>query len=266
MQGDEKNLGTAFELIDFSLVLGIVLVVLLLWAAGLAVRRVFAGLESWLPGHRLTILQAETLASFFIWLGGGTFLVLAVIRPPKELILALTGTLAVAVGFAFKDVAASIIAGIILIFDRPFRVGDRVRFGEHYGDVTRIGLRSVRLQTLEDDTVTVPNHKFLTESVASGNAGALHMMVTTEFHLDPLADLATACELLREVAVTCRYVFLKNPVMITATEEMIANRLAMKLTVKCYVLDARYQESLSTDLTIRGAEALAEAGIGRPRF
>lgn len=265
MQGDQQNVGTAIELVDFTLLFGIAVVVALLWGIATLTRRFFSGLEVWLPGQRLNILQAETLASFFIWLGGGAFLIVAVVRPPKELVIALTGTLAVAVGFAFKDVAASVIAGITLIFDRPFRVGDRIRFAEHYGDVTRIGLRSVRLQTLEDDTVTIPNHRFLSEAVASGNAGSLHMMVTTDFHVDPLAELTLAQELLREVAVTCRFAYLKCPVTVTATEMMVANRLAVKLTIKCYVLDARYQEALHTDLVVRGAKALNEAGIGRPR-
>jgi small-conductance mechanosensitive channel len=120
------------------------------------------------------------------------------------------------------------------------------------------------MQTLDDDTVTIPNHLFLSETVASANAGSLHMMVTTEFFLDPQEDHLRAAELLREVTVTCRFVYLKNPVEVTATEVTAANRFATKLTVKCCVLDARFQEALQTDLTMRGRKVLTEAQIGRP--
>ena len=47
------------------------------------------------------------------------------------------------VGFATKDLVASLVAGLLVMFDRPFQVGDRVWFGGEYGDVLAIGLRSV---------------------------------------------------------------------------------------------------------------------------
>jgi len=51
---------------------------------------------------------------------------------------------------------AVLVAGLLLLFDRPFRVGDRVSFNDVYGEIVSIGLRTVRLQTLDDNLVT-PN-------------------------------------------------------------------------------------------------------------
>ena len=95
----------------------------------------------------------------------------------KEFMLAAGGSIAVALGFALKDIAASLVAGLLLLFDRPFRVGDRVSFADVYGEIVSIGLRTVRLQTLDDNLVTIPNSRFITDVVASGNSGELDMML-----------------------------------------------------------------------------------------
>ena len=58
-----------------------------------------------------------------------------------ENILAITGAAAVALGFAFKDFASSIIAGIVGIFEGSYHVGDRIKIGDDYGEVVSYGLR-----------------------------------------------------------------------------------------------------------------------------
>ena len=50
----------------------------------------------------------------------------------RENILAVTGAVAVALGFAFKDYASSIIAGIVGIFEGSYRVGDRIKIGDDF--------------------------------------------------------------------------------------------------------------------------------------
>ena len=100
-----------------------------------------------------------------------------------ENILAVTGTVAVALGFAFKDYASSIIAGIVGLFESPYGVGDRIKIGDHYGEVISYGLRSVRIQTPDDNTITIPHNKIWTEAVSNANAGALEAQVVTEFYL-----------------------------------------------------------------------------------
>ena len=113
-------------------------------------------------------------------------------------------------GIALKDVTASLIAGLILLFDRPFQVGDRVEFNGIYGDIVSIGLRSVRLNTLDDNLVTIPNARFITDVVASGNAGALDMMVVCSFYVALDADLQKVKSLIHEVVVTSRFAYLKK--------------------------------------------------------
>jgi small-conductance mechanosensitive channel len=176
-----------------------------------------------------------------------------------------SGTLAVALGLSLKDLIASVVAGIILLFDRPFQVGDRVTFDGTYGEITSIGLRAVRLVTLDDSVVTIPNSKFITDLVSSGNYGALDMMIEINFHVDLASDISLARKLLHEAAITSRFVFLKKPVSIVLTEVNFSERPAMQIRVKCYVIDVRFEKALQSDILLRGNEALKAACISRPK-
>jgi small conductance mechanosensitive channel len=213
---------------------------------------------------RLLILKITTLITFSIYIFGSFFLIYSILSPPKELMIALGGSAAVAIGFALKDLVSSIIAGLILLFDRPFQVGDRVTFGDIYGEINRIGLRAVRLITLDDNLVTIPNSKFVSEAVSSGNAGALDMMVVVDFHLDINADLTKAQKIVEEVVATSRFTYLRKPIIITLNEFMNRDIIGIKLTLKAYVLDVRYEKSFQSDIVKRVTQAFKENNIQRP--
>ena len=240
--------------------------VICLGVAAKVVASVGTKLHRRVPSRRLLIAQVITTISFVIYILGGGFIFYGIVQPPKALLLTVSGTLAVALGLSLKDLVASVVAGVILLFDRPFQVGDRVTFEGIYGEISTIGLRAVRLITLDDSVVTIPNSKFITEAVASGNFGALDMMIEINFHLALDSDLANARRILYETAVTSKYVYLKKPVTIVFSEIDFARRPAMQIRVKCYVIDVRFEKALQTDVLIRGNQALIMAGISRPAF
>ncbi|MEC9410998.1 MAG: mechanosensitive ion channel domain-containing protein [Pseudomonadota bacterium] len=237
-----------------------------LWALAKTLNNVSNRLMEKIPARRFFILQISTLLSFALYIFGTVGLLIGVLQPPKELIFAAAGSVAVALGFALKDIAASLVAGILLLFDRPFRVGDRVSFGDTYGEIVSIGLRTVRLVTLDDNLVTIPNSRFITDVVSSGNAGELDMMVVTDFHLALDADIPWARKLLEEVVVTSRYAYLKKPVSFVVEELEVAHMLAIRLRVKAYVLDVRYEKAFQSDIVLRGTHLLNEHKIARPKI
>ena len=214
--------------------------------------------------QRLLAHQVQTIASFIIYIFTFVLVVRSVFFLEKETLLALAGTIAVSLGFAFKDLAASVLAGITILFDRPFQVGDRVTFGEHYGEITVIGLRSVRLTTLDDSVVTIPNNKFLTEVVVSGNAGELFMQIVMDFHIAPEADVKRAKRILFEALRTSRFVYLEKPVVVLVNEVITSGYVATRLRAKAYVLDVRYEKAFETDVTERAKAGFARAGIVPP--
>lgn len=226
--------------------------------------KIAAGLSSKFTARRLLILQVQTTITFFLYIFGGAIITYSILQPAKELLFAMGGGIAVAIGLSLKDFVSSLFAGLILLFDRPFQVGDRVQFGDTYGEITKIGLRSVRLQTLDDNTVTIPNSRFISDSVSSGNAGALDMMIAIPFHFALDADIQSARDIIYETVVTSRFVYLKKPVTISASEVSVAETLALQLTAKAYVLDVRYEKAFQTDIVMRASKAFKDNDIARP--
>jgi len=214
--------------------------------------------------RRLLLKKVKALARFFIYLAiiviiGSTVLVLR-----NQAFLAIAGTIGLAVGFAFKDLAASLMAGVILLVDEPFQVGDRVAFGDYYGEITEIGLRSVRLVTLDDNLVTIPNSAFLSDPVASANAGALDCMVVIPFFIGAAEDFYKARRIVAEATATSRYVFLDKPVVTLVADEFLGERFVTVIRVKAYVFDARYEKAFASDVTERVKAAFRRASIRTP--
>lgn len=79
----------------------------------------------------------------------------------------LAGAVGIGIGFGLQTVASNFISGLIILFERPIKVGDRIEVGRIVGDVIRIGARSSIVQTNENIAVIVPNLKFITENVVN---------------------------------------------------------------------------------------------------
>lgn len=267
MQDNKEFTGieSIYQLIDLQKIAAIILGFLIIAIAAKLISRTTENIQGRFPVYRLLALQVATIINFSIYIFGSILLIYAVIRPPKELLLALGGSAAVAIGFALKDLVSSIVAGLILLFDRPFQVGDRVTFGGVYGEIMGIGLRAVRLRTLDDNLVTIPNSKFLTDVVASGNSGALDMMVCVDFMLAIDANLRQARDLLYEVVATSKYVYLRKPISIVLTEKTEGYFMWVEVKVKAYVLDVEFEKAFQTDIVLRGNEVLNIHNIERPQ-
>jgi len=244
----------------FALALGIAAIIFL----AKSVEKLSDKLQSSYPTKRVLFLQIATMINFALYIGGTTVLIYAILRPPKEILLAIAGSAAVAVGISLKDIVASVVAGIVLLFDRPFQVGDRVSFGDTYGEIVGIGLRTVKLITLDDNLVTIPNSRFLTDVVASGNAGALNMMVVIDFYIAPDADIDLARKIIQEMVTTSRFAYLKKTVVVLTSEVAVAERLAVRLRAKAYVIDCRFEKAFESDVVSRVLKVFNEQKIKRP--
>ncbi len=231
-----------------------------------ASRLVKATLDKLGEGRARRRLLAKKIASFsrlgiFAF---ATYLVVLTFFDAEEhrtALLGLGGTLAVTIGFALKDTASSVMAGVLILVDQPFQVGDRVEFQGTYGEVTEIGLRTVRIVTLDDNEVSIPNNKFLTEAVSSGNAGALDMMIVIPFYIAIDENFALAKKIVYEATVASKYVFLNKPVEITLHDEVIGRYLTTVVQSRAYVIDTRYELDFKTDVTERVKRAFREHHI-----
>ena len=153
------------------------------------IRRVSNWFSKKFPTKRMFFLGWVPIFNFLLYFGGTFGAFYLIFNPSQNFLIAFMISIFVAIGFAIKDVAAAIIAGLILLIDKPFQVGDRVTFQDHYGEIKRIGLRSVKLLTLDESIVTIPNQRFITDVVSSSSAGELGMMTTVDVHVSLEADL-----------------------------------------------------------------------------
>jgi len=214
--------------------------------------------------RRLQLQQVSSFIRFFVYFATGTVCIALSFRINQTIITLIGGTLAVAVGFAMRDLVAAIIAGVTIMLDRPFQVGDRVLYAGQYGDILEIGLRSVRMRTLDDNTVTIPNNKVLTDVTSCGNYGALDMQVPISFRIGVDQDFAKAETLVTEGMLTSRYIFLDKPVVVLVAQDDLGGAPALKVTGKSYVLDTKYEKAFESDVTKRVLLAFREHGIQPP--
>jgi small-conductance mechanosensitive channel len=108
----------------------------------------------------------ELVIRYVVW-----FIALMVILSTFEVditpFLAGAGIAGLAVALAAQDIISNFFGGALITVDKPFKVGDRIRVDNFYGDVTHIGPRSTRLKTLEYQIVTIPNNKITTNIVVN---------------------------------------------------------------------------------------------------
>ncbi|MEN8244783.1 MAG: mechanosensitive ion channel domain-containing protein [Thermodesulfobacteriota bacterium] len=214
--------------------------------------------------RRLLFQKLSAFFHFFIYITTIVVVTLMSFKISKEVLAIIGGTAAVAMGFALKDLVASIVAGGMIMIDRPFQVGDRVSFGGQYGDITTIGLRSVKLQTMDDNTVTIPNNMFLNQITSCGNYGNLDMQVVVDFHIGIDQDIKVAKAIVREASATSRYVYLPKPVVVRVSQVVIDPYVAVRLRLKIYVLDIKFEAALISDITERVLEAFEASKIKPP--
>ncbi|MEL7084475.1 MAG: mechanosensitive ion channel domain-containing protein [Cyanobacteria bacterium J06597_1] len=239
-----------------------VVAVLLAWLLLETARR----LSQWLSEvvdrrFRLSIKQSLPFIQGLILLLATLYLVSLWINFASANVLALGGTVAVALGFAFKDVASSIVAGVLALYESSYRLGDRIQIGDFYGEVVGFGLRSVRLQTPDDNLVTIPHNVVWSDAISNSNAGALEAQVVTEFYIDCKADVKAAVRILYLAAYTSKYTQLKLPIVVIVVEKPWYTHLKLK----SYPMDARDEFVYKTDLLVRGKQALQAKQIAYPQ-
>ena len=88
---------------------------------------------------------------------------------PAQLVQFL-GLSSVAIGFAFRDVLQNFLAGILLLLNEPFRVGDQIRMGEHEGTVEEIETRATMIRTYDNRRIVIPNAELFTNAVTVNTA------------------------------------------------------------------------------------------------
>jgi len=151
----------AFALIAGPRVLAAIVVLILFWV----------GLKLTRPALRAALGHARFAPALIGLLVDGLYkgvvVVLACVMAASQLginvaaALAGLGVVGIAVGFAAQETIANMIAGFLIFWDRPFKVGDFITTEEKYGEVREITLRTTRIRTMENTYVVIPNKQII---------------------------------------------------------------------------------------------------------
>jgi potassium efflux system protein len=79
----------------------------------------------------------------------------------------IAGALGVGIGFGLQAVVNNFVCGLILLFERPIKVGDSIQLGEQWGEIKRIGLRSTIVRTFDNSEIVVPNSDLVSNQVTN---------------------------------------------------------------------------------------------------
>ena len=174
--------------------------------------------------------------------------------------MALIASIGLAVGLGAQDLVKNIIGGLVVLIDRPYQLGDRVRIGAAYGEIDHIGLRSTKLTTPDDTRVTIPNSEVLTGTVFNANSGVPDCQVVTDIIVPHNIDPGLAINLGYEAAYTSPFLLLDKPVVVLLLDRFDRAPYSI-LRVKAYVYDHRSEPRMQSDITIRVKSELLRIGV-----
>ncbi len=261
---EAAQIAQVLEAFDFAKLLTAIIYIIVAWVGNRFIQTSLDKLGEGSPRRRLLFKKLSSFARLTIVALAGFLVTTTLLAGQETALLGLTGSLAVAVGFALKDTVSSLMSGILILIDQPFQVGDRVEFGGTYGEVKEIGLRSVRITTLDDNEVTIPNNKFLTEAVSCGNSGALDMMIVVEFHIASNEDFLEAKGIVYEACASSKFTYLKKAIVVHVREVVKDGVFATKLVLKAYVNDVKFESAMVTDITERVKIAFRDTRMQMP--
>jgi MscS family membrane protein len=114
--------------------------------------------------------------------------------------LAGAGIAGLAIALAAQDIISNFFGGAIITVDKPFKVGDRIKVDQYYGDVINVGPRSTRLKTLDEQIVTIPNNKITTNVIVNYAEPDQKLRISIPVSVAYGSDIPKVKQILLEIA------------------------------------------------------------------
>lgn len=180
----------------------VLLIVLLFWVVGL--------LKRWLVNRLLVRSRmdlhsrqaAGTLFGYLVLLIG-FMVILQTVGIDLTTLHVVAGAVGIGIGLGLQEVANNFISGLIILFERPIKVGDRILVGDVEGQVENIRARSTTVITNDNVAVIVPNSKFVTDNVVNWSYNdpriRFRIPVSVAYGSDPEAVVRALLEAASEV-------------------------------------------------------------------
>ncbi len=182
-------------------------------------------------------------------------------------LLAGAGVMGLALSLAARDTLSNLIAGVLLILDRPFQVGDRIELWTApqetgtWGDVVEIGLRATKIRNPDNLIVVVPNNEIMRRDIINYTMSGAHIRLRIPFSVAYESDIDAAKRVLLDVARETPGVKL-DPPPVAIVRGFGPSEVNLQLRV--WIHDARERRAIADGITERTMVAFAAAGVEIP--
>jgi potassium efflux system protein len=254
-----------FRIGKFSISVADVLLAVLLFAGLLAATRLFQKtLDARIfPKTRLDAGIRHSVRATIGYLGFIVASMLAVSTLGLDLsnLAIIAGALSVGIGFGLQNIVNNFVSGLILLIERPIKVGDLVAVGEHQGHVKKISVRATEITTFDRASVFIPNSSLISGNVVNrtyaDRTGHVHLPVGVSYG----ADAKQVRELLLRVADSHPEVR-RSPPPVVVFRGFGEGSLNFELSAS--VIDGDKALSVTSDLCFKLDEAFRREGIDMP--
>jgi small-conductance mechanosensitive channel len=173
----------------------------------------------------------------------------------------LAGAFGVGVGIGLQNVVANFVAGLVILFERPLRVGDVVQVGDVQGEVRQIGNRASTIRTWDGADVVVPNAKLTSERLTNWTLSDRMRRVELPVDVDYAADSERVLQLLHDVATVQPRVLTEPAPLVLCTG---VSDCALHFVVRVWTARFEEAEPIRSQLAVAVQRALAAANIEIP--
>ena len=241
---------------------GVVLRALLVLGIGLALNRVFQHwlADTYLPKTQLGAGSRNSIATVARYLGlilAGLW-ALAALGIGFEKLALVASALSVGIGFGLQAITQNFVSGLILLAERPVKIGDWVKIGDQEGDIRRINVRSTEIQVGDKSTLIVPNSELITKTIRNMTKGSAQGRVQLKFAVPLSTDVVALREAMLQ-AYAAHPQVLESPAPVVYIDGIESGQIV--INSYCHVPSPRNAYAARSELLFDLLPRLAALGI-----
>lgn len=234
------------------------LVFLVVWAVMQAFQRWLT--ETYLPKTELDAGARNSISTVTRYLGiiAAVLWGLTALGIGFEKLALVVSALSVGIGFGLQAITQNFVSGLILLAERPVKIGDWVKLGDQEGDIKRISVRSTEIQVGDKSTLIVPNSELITKTIRNMTMGNAQGRIQIQFSVPLSTDVAAVRQILLD-AYAAHVAVLADPAPSVFIDSIANGQIAINSFA--YVSGPRAVYGVRSDLYFNMLQSFAAAGI-----
>lgn len=249
---------------DRSITVGKLVVAFLLLVLGVIISKALSALIAFriLPRAGFSLAAATTIRQMMMYalIVGMTMLALNMANVPLTIFAYLGGAAAIGVGFGSQNTVANFISGLILLIQRPIRIGDLINVDGIDANVEHIGARATRVRTTENVEVLIPNSNLLHNNVTNWTLSDTQIRTCVSVGVAYGSPVRTVADTLKEV-VTKHPKVMSSPDPVVLFEDFGDSSLLFKVHFWIHMRKIMDGAIVRSDIRMAVDDAFREAGI-----